>query len=88
MIAHLWGLPRLISDAIESHHLPRVRLRNQPYTIAVAVADEIAHIAQNGDEIGPMHYSTNPVFGYLGYSLEGTSELVGTAKEYLGQIQI
>ena len=88
MIAHLWGLPQLVSDAIESHHLPRVRLRSQPYMVAVAVADEISHIAQNGDEIDPMHYSTNPVFGYLGYSLEETAELVETAKEYLDQIQI
>jgi putative nucleotidyltransferase with HDIG domain len=88
MIAQLWGLPRLVADAIEGHHLPRVRLRSQPFTIAVAVADELAHIAQDGDKIDALHYSTNPVFGYLGYSLEGTGELVAQAKEYLELIEV
>ena len=88
MIAQMWGLPRLVADAIECHHLPRVRLREQPFTIAVAVADEVAHMAQDGDKIDALHYSTNPAFNYVGLSLDQAKERVETARGYLDAIVI
>lgn len=88
MIAQLWGLPRKIADSIEMHHLPRVRLRERPYAVAVALADELAHVASTGDEIDPLHFSTNPFFGYLGYDFEGTKTLVTDARAYEESIEL
>jgi len=46
VMAHLWRFPEAIVEAIERHHLSRVRLRTLPHVGIVAFADQVADLIQ------------------------------------------
>jgi putative nucleotidyltransferase with HDIG domain len=47
VMAHLWRFPQAIVEAIECHHLSRVRLRMLPHVSIVAFADQAADLIQS-----------------------------------------
>ncbi len=42
-IAEAWGLPEEVAFAIEGHHSPRIRYRNQPTTLLLMLADQVSN---------------------------------------------
>lgn len=49
-IALRWGLPQVLIDAIQFHHGPILRIRDDPSIAVVALADQMAYRVQSGHE--------------------------------------
>ena len=82
LIAHQWGLPEGIQQAIECHHLPRIRLRDQPHTLIVSLANELARLVADGFAVDETRFKTTPIFRYLNISYPSSVRLGRTAAEY------
>ncbi len=83
VIGHILGLPGDLVDAIENHHLPAVRIRNQPLTLIVSLADTVVSAALSGTTV---REELLLVPRYLGLKEGTTIELVELAREEIREL--
>lgn len=87
MVAYTWRFPAEIGNAIEGHHMPRTRLRDQPHVLLIAAANQIANFVTEP----PSPERRNPdseLFAMLGVPNSSVRRVLSHAASCLDAIEL
>lgn len=88
LIARQWGLPSLLSDAIQYHHGPREAVMADPAVALVAIVNLMVHEVESGQADEAQALFDANVCTLLGLRAEDAVEIARAAEVWRQQIQV